>query len=467
MKRVFHFITDTFLTMQKNKTGFFLFSAFISLVVLAIFFQRSPVDVERNLVTAPVTPDVVQGENGASTVDPAPSVATDTAADPASIVVRHISGTLQKGETLSKAFSRTQVPAKVKALVIEQLGNHVDFRRLRPGNQFELSLDENDGLLHCFFQTDLLNTYSLAKTADGYTVTMQEIPLECRTVTISGHINSSLFASFKDLDERGKLLYTFADIFASKMDFNTETRKGDRFTLTFEKYFKEGQFIRYGNIIYAAYRRQRDEQPLEAFYYSSDITPGAFFDREGRELGTSFLRSPVPLARVSSGFTKRRLHPILGYARPHLGVDLAAPKGTPILAAGDSRVAFIGRNGGYGNQIILDHGNGYRTHYGHLSGFKKGLHKGSRIAKKSVIGYVGSTGLSTGPHVCYRFEENGVFKNPFAMKFKPQSELEGTEYAAFQQWVTGLAPLGEPFTEPRVVKVRHVTFSPDNPIGFL
>jgi murein DD-endopeptidase MepM/ murein hydrolase activator NlpD len=141
--------------------------------------------------------------------------------------------------------------------------------------------------------------------------------------------------------------------------------------------------------------------------------------------------------------------------------------GTPILAVGDGRVVFQGRNGGFGKQVVLDHGNGDRTHYAHLSRFKNGLHVGSQVKKKQVIGYVGSTGLSTGPHVDFRFAQNGVFVNPLTMKFNPRSELAGVELSRFQGLVADLAVSWEAATEPRIIKVKHVIFSPENPPIFL
>jgi len=380
---------------------------------------------------------------------------------------RLINGELRKGETLAHSLKRNKVSNSNQQHIITRLGEYLDFRRLMPGHSYEIALNDQDDILWCSFQAGPLNSYRMEKTESDFNVFPVEVELECRTVSLSGSIQTSLFAAFKELGEQAKLIYSFADIFGSKIDFNTETRVADRFTVTVEKYYKKDEFVGYGAILYAAYGNDSYESPIEGFYFSSEDTPGAYFDREGKQLGTWFLRSPVPMGRVTSGFNRRRMHPILGYKRPHLGVDLAAPHGTPLLAVADGKVAFRGKNGGYGNQIILNHGNGYRTHYGHLSRFKKGLKTGQKVKKKEIIGYIGSTGLSTGPHVCYRFEKDGTFKNPFAMKFEPQSILNGLELSRFQNWLADLSPLCEPSVQPRVVKTRQVIFSPVEPIAFL
>jgi len=406
-------------------------------------------------------------------VPPQPSETSPEAATAQNIAIPNapvfteIHGELKNGETLSASFRHNQVPEDAGDIIIRQLRKHLDLRSLQPGHTYTIILDENNQLARCNYEVSPLEIYTLDKTLAGYTMTQEHIQLEERTVTLSGQLESSLFAAFNQLGEQAKLLYAFADIFGSKIDFNTEAKEGDRFTITFTKYFKDDEFVAYGKIKYAAYNRQQAGDSFEAFYYASPTVPGTYFDREGKEVGTFFLRSPVPVARVTSKFTQQRKHPILGYVRPHLGVDLAAPYNTPIMAAGDAKIAFMGRNGDYGNQIILDHGNGYRTHYGHLASFKKGLKKGSKVSQKAIIGYVGATGLATGPHVCYRFEQNGVFKNPFAVRFKPRSELTQLQRAEFDKRIAALTSVPATNEGIKVVNIQQVLVSPETPLAFL
>ena len=205
----------------------------------------------------------------------------------------------------------------------------------------------------------------------------------------------------------------------------------------------------------------------EGFYHSPKKGYAAHYSPNGEELGTSFLRSPVAMGRLTSGFTWRRRHPILGVVRPHLGVDLAAPTGTPIMAAADGKVVFRGRRGGFGKQVVIKHPNGYKTYYGHLSRFARGLHNGLKVRQKDVIGYVGSTGRATGPHLDYRISQNNQYKNPFALKFKPRSVLSGAELAQFNQSTNQLVAMLDKSTSQKILYVRTFILKPHDSITLL
>ncbi|MBU0728179.1 MAG: M23 family metallopeptidase [Proteobacteria bacterium] len=380
-----------------------------------------------------------------------------------------ISGELKPGDSLSTSFTRHNISAEIKNIIIEGFRNTIDFKQLYPGNTYTVYLDDDKQLVRCVFQSSPIDTYILERSEDEYVAKKTTVYLDRFTEYLSGSIETSLFESFLALGESPKLIYSFADIFSSKIDFNTETRKGDTFTALIEKYYKEGEFLGYGNILYAKYERFDHKETLEGYYYESDKVQGAYFDQDGNELGTYFIRSPVPFGRVSSRFSFQRMHPILGKIVPHLGVDLAAPHGTPIIAAADGRVKFKGINGGFGKQIILTHGNGYQTHYGHLSSFNKEVKAGQRVKQKQVIGYVGSTGLATGPHLDYRIQENGVFKNPFGIKFKPKSTLQGNDLANLISLQSRIAQYLDavPF-DTRIVDVREIVYtSKKNPVSLM
>jgi murein DD-endopeptidase MepM/ murein hydrolase activator NlpD len=379
-----------------------------------------------------------------------------------------IQGVVRHGETLSKSFLRNKISSAISGQIIEGLRKCLDFRKLRPKDQYSVVLDENGELVRCVYESGPLDTYSLNRTDTGFIARKDEVHLERQTVILAGSIHSSLFTSFLELEEEPKLIYSFADIFSSKIDFNTETRDGDQFALMFEKYYKGDEFIGYGKILYARYEQKLGDKTHEGFYYTADNDNGNYYDRNGLELGASFIRSPVPVGRVSSRFTTHRKHPILGIIRPHLGVDLAAPYGTPIIAAADGKVEFVGTNGGFGKQVVLRHPGGYESYYGHLSRFKKGLRKGETVKQKEVIGYVGSTGLATGPHLDYRIQHNGVFRNPFGIQFKPKSILTGETLAEFKQHlITTLQYDIEQKLEPQVIQVKQITVKPETDLYFL
>jgi murein DD-endopeptidase MepM/ murein hydrolase activator NlpD len=376
-----------------------------------------------------------------------------------------INGELRSGEGLDDSLKRYDLSAELRSELIGALSGVLDFKRLRARDCFSITLDENGELVRCVYESGPLSIFRVDRKEDRYIAERQAIPLEVKTVRLSVEIDSSIFATFTALDEDPKLVHEYASIFASKIDFNTESRPGDHIDLVFEKYFKEGLFVAYGRILYASY--EQDDKKWEGYYYSSATAPVGYYDTAGEELGTSFLRSPIPFGRVTSGFSYRRKHPITKVTRPHLGIDLAAPIGTPVLAASDGKVIYLGRKGGFGKTIILKHAGGYQTHYGHLSRYGKHLRVGSRINQKDIIGYVGSTGLSTGPHLDYRISINGQFKNPFSLKFKPNHILSKTELEDFRDTMEQLAALIDSSDDPELLQVRNVVLSDEHTVFFL
>ncbi|MCX5875085.1 MAG: M23 family metallopeptidase [Deltaproteobacteria bacterium] len=381
--------------------------------------------------------------------------------------VREIVGEIRPGDSLSSSFRSNGVDEEVRKSVITAFNGMVNFREMKPHDRYTLTLDDDGGLVKCLYESGPLEVHTIERTAEGCLKAKKlDVTLDCRTVKLRGKIESSLYAALSAFHEDPKLIYSFADIFASKIDFNTETRFGDTFELVFEKYYKNNQFVGYGKILVARYN-SKEIGPLEGFYYDRGREDSAYFDHSGFELGESFIRSPLPMARVSSGFSYHRYHPVLDIVRPHLGVDLAAPAGTPIMAASDGRVNYAGWKGGFGKQVIIDHGGGYQTFYGHLSGFANNITAGARVHQKQIIGYVGSTGIATGPHLDYRLAQNGTFTNPFSVKFRPRSQLAGTQMVLFRQELQSLTQLAQSLDDPKVMVVKNVVVTPDNPISLL
>jgi murein DD-endopeptidase MepM/ murein hydrolase activator NlpD len=357
--------------------------------------------------------------------------------EPAEVALKNYTefhGVIRPGDNLARSFSANAIPIEVRQPFIDAFKDRLNFNKLQPGDQYSIFIDAEGQIVKGVYQTNPFTSYTAIATPDGLQVSRDEVQLDLRQVSLSGSVTYSLFEAFPDNLQNQKPIYAFADIFASKLDFNTETRKGDSFSLIIDEYYRSGEFVGYGPILAARYEKS-DGEVLQAYRFSPDGKKFSYYDAEGKELGASFIRSPVPMGRVSSRFSHRRLHPVLGVVRQHLGVDLAAPTGTPIMAAADGRVLSIGTNGGFGKQIVLAHGNEYRTYYGHLSKFKPGLRVGSQVKQKQIIGYVGSTGLSTGPHLDYRLQQHGTFKNPFALKFQPKSTLAGSDLLALGQTI--------------------------------
>jgi len=381
-----------------------------------------------------------------------------------------ISGRLKPGDTFDSALRRDNVPTEMRTFIIHSLSDRLDFKRLKPLDTYTLQLDASGKLNSFRYNSGPIDSVSITGTTNGYKVQEDPIELERQRVLIIGEIQTSLFNSFDGKDEDIRLVYAFADIFASKIDFNTEVRKGDRYSIVVDKYYKDSEFVGYGKIQRACYEPVNG-RVFEAYYYvPSDEIAGFYFDQNGQAVGTSFLRSPLPFGRVSSRFSYRRVHPVTGVIKPHLGIDLAAPRGTPIMAAADGTVLFIGRNNGNGNQIVLGHTGGYKTYYGHLSRFKKGLRRGDTVYKKDIIGYVGSTGIATGPHLDYRIRHNNVFKNPFSIEFKPKIVLSETQLADFyavRNQLSELATINVSSSYTAILQVSKLTLSSSNQLILL
>ena len=201
-----------------------------------------------------------------------------------------------------------------------------------------------------------------------------------------------------------------AEIFSSQIDFHRDLRKGDRFTVVYEGLSHNGELVKTGRVLAVEFINQ--EKSYRAVWFETADTQGSYYTPEGKSLRRAFLRSPLEFSRISSGFSRARFHPILKTWTAHRGIDYAAPTGTRIRTTGDGVVMFAGRQGGYGNLVIVQHAGKYRTYYAHLSGFAPGMRKGVRLSQGEFVGYVGQTGLATGPHLHYEFHINGVEHDP-------------------------------------------------------
>jgi murein DD-endopeptidase MepM/ murein hydrolase activator NlpD len=325
--------------------------------------------------------------------------------------------TLHRGETLSHLFARQgfagfNLSQSATAGVFEP-------RRLRPGLVFSFQRKPNDSLpSKVMVRLGPEQRVALHLVNDGWWPQAEPIHWRAEPVTLEGAITSSLYEAFDTgvndtlltTAERFRLAWDLADVFAWQVDFSRDIRPGDSFKVLAERLVSEEGEVRYGRVLagdmvigghrYTAYR-----------YATADGTSG-FYDADGRSLRRAFLLAPVSFRRISSRPNAARLHPILGIIRRHEGTDYAADPGSPVMAAGDGVIARRGWSGGYGNLVEIRHANGIVTRYGHLRGFAKGLVPGRRVAQGDIIGYVGSTGLATGPHLHYEFRVNGVSRDP-------------------------------------------------------
>ena len=300
---------------------------------------------------------------------------------------------------------------------VEAVRSVFDPRALQIAHPYKL-LFKTDGRFQRFeYHVDddqYLQVVSRPDSEAGFEAALVDYEKERRQAAMRGAIdreNNSLMAAMDAGGGSIQLAMSMAEVFAGEIDFNTELQPGDHFEVVYEQFVRDEVHVTHGDVLAATFHN--DGRDLSAFRYQARGEDAAYFDAEGRSLKRQFLRSPLPFEpRITSRFSYRRLHPILGTHRAHLGVDYGAPTGTRVIAVARGAVEFAGRSGGSGNMVQLRHTNGYQTYYLHLSRFAEGIRPGVRVSQGQTIGYVGSTGLSTGPHLDYRIRKNGTFVNP-------------------------------------------------------
>ena len=336
--------------------------------------------------------------------------------------------TLKAGQSLSAVFDELHIPQRELMRVAKQPTLQPMLRRLRPGTQIAFNLPEDGSVRGMRIDTTRGESAEYEFGSDA--VRERAVPHEVttRTVVLSGKVGDSLFASARKLGlGNAQLNQLTGEMFKYDIDFDSDLDPDDRFSVVVDQTWRDGQLAKTGPVLAATFTV--DGKLKSAFRYVRN-GHAEYFTPDGRSLKRPFIRMPIPYARISSGFGMRK-HPILGRMRGHMGIDYAARAGTPIMAAGDGRVAFVGWKGGYGRAVILDHGGGRTTLYGHMSRFGK-ERVGQHVAQGAVIGYVGMSGLATGPHLHYEFRINGVHKNPLKMTMPPPAPLAGSELVAFK-----------------------------------
>jgi murein DD-endopeptidase MepM/ murein hydrolase activator NlpD len=339
--------------------------------------------------------------------------------------------TLKQGQTLSAVFEELGIPYSQLQTVMQHPRIKPALRRLRPGTALSFNLPADGSVRAMRIEAAPgIGDEPVELEFDGDALRERAVPQEVttRTVVLTGEVGKSLFASARKLGLGNTQLAQLTDeMFKYDIDFRSDLDHSDRFSVVVDQTWKNGQLVKTGPVLAATFTI--DGKLKSAFRHVRNGKP-EYFTADGRSLRRPFIRMPIPYARLSSGFGGRR-HPVLGKMRMHKGVDYAAGSGTPIQAAGDARVSFMGWKGGYGRAVELDHGRGHTTFYAHMSRFSK-LKPGQRVAQGTVIGYVGSTGMSTGPHLHYEFRVNGVHRNPLSMTMPPPEPLSGGALVAFK-----------------------------------
>ena len=372
-----------------------------------------------------------QDQDTAQDTPDKPEPVASAAADAPKKGPNHREVTVRKGDTLSKLFDEAGLPASAAQEVMASDKQAEQFAQLKNGQVLEFEIGPDGQLASLHTKLSNTETIRLVRGAKGFAFNRDVIKPVMREAYAHGVIKNSLSLSGQRAGLSHNQVMDLVRIFNYDVDFAQDIRQGDVFDVLYEQKVLNGKVIGTGNILAARFSNRG--KTYTAVCYTNKQGTTNYYSAEGNSLRKAFVRSPVDFARISSRFSVGRFHPILNKIRAHQGVDYAAPRGTPIKATGDGKVELAGRRGGYGNTVIIEHGKTYKTLYAHMQGFAKGIHAGSVVKQGQVIGYIGTTGLSTGPHVHYEFQVNGVHVDPLGQKLPMADPIARNEKSRFMQ----------------------------------
>ncbi|MEO8308968.1 MAG: M23 family metallopeptidase [Pseudomonadota bacterium] len=365
-----------------------------------------------------------------NSLDPA-EAGVNAAVQAAEAGLSQISVVVQRNETLDQIFRRLELSLTDLANLRALTGARTALDRLRPGDLLTL-VHRGGQLVGLERPLSITQTLKVSRDADnGFVANVEEVPLTRETVTVNAEIESSLFAAGTAVGLRDATTMELAEIFRWDIDFVLDLRAGDSFKVIYEQLQRDGKTIGDGEILAAEFAN--DGAVYRAVRYVNADGKADYYTADGKSLRKAFLKAPVQFSRISSIFNPNRKHPILNRIRAHRGVDYAAPTGTPVRAAGAGRVQFRGVKGGFGNVVELQHSGQVVTRYGHLSRFAKGIGSGTKVEQGQIIGYVGMTGLATGPHLHFEYISRGVYMDPQMVlrKAEPAAPIPATQRADF------------------------------------
>ena len=332
---------------------------------------------------------------------------------------------VQRGDTVAELLRRLNIEDAAASAWLRTAHEAESFRKLAVGREVQAETNADGGLIALRYLGDNGAQMVIEKQGDGYAARTLPAQLEKRLFVRTGEIKGSLYAATDAAGMPEAAANQLTEIFSGDIDFHHDLRKGDKFTVVYEMTYSDGALVNTGRIQAAEFINQG--QAYRAVYFNGD-----YYTPEGKSVRKAFLRSPIEFSRVSSGFSSSRFHPVLNQWRAHKGVDFAAPIGTKVKVTSDGVVASIGRQNGYGNFIMVNHQGRFTTVYGHLSHFAKELHRGQRVAQGDVIGYVGMTGLTSGPHLHYEFRIDGQQRDPLRVALPDAKPVSPENKAVFQ-----------------------------------
>lgn len=410
-------------------------AALLSLTLLV--FPSSQVEAKKALLSFDLPSPHVLVEEDASTAEqvtvetPEPQNADERSTTGAAQNPRETLITVTSGDTLSSVFAKANLPADTLHNLVTDNRDARQLVQIKPGQTFHITRTDKGELESLSSRLNSLESVHVTRTAKGFSVKHEQIKPATRQAYARGTIDSSLFLATKRAGLPHTLAVDLANIFGYDVDFALDIRDGDEFEVLYEEQVVDGKIVGAGKILAARFTNQG--KTFSAVRFANSQGGTSYYRADGSSMRKAFIRTPVDFARISSRFSSGRLHPVLNKIRAHKGVDYAAPRGTPVKATGDGKIILAGRKGGYGNTIIIQHGQRYRTLYGHLNGFASGIRNGGQIKQGQLIGYVGTTGLSTGPHLHYEFQVNGAHVDPLGQKLPMADPIAGAERKRFLQ----------------------------------
>ncbi len=383
--------------------------------------------------TAVPAAELVSTEIAAVTKQRAPITDTIAATIPAEEPTPSIDWhreTVKSGDNLSLIFKRAGLDDGDLHELMSSCKEAKQLKRIHPGQAIDFHIAKGK-LQELRFQTDQLSSANFRRDEKAFVAQTLTREPDLKPSYHEGTINSSLFLAGQNAGLSDSLIMEMANIFGWDVDFVLDIRQGDNFRVMYNEKFLDGKHIGNGPILAAEFTNK--DKTFKAVRYTNQKGLSHYYTPDGDSMRKEFLRTPVDFARISSHFNLRRKHPVLNRIRAHKGTDYAAPRGTPIRAAGDGKVVHAGRKGGYGKAVIVKHGGAYKTLYAHMSKYGKGIRNGKRVKQGQIIGYVGSTGLATGPHLHYEFYVNGRVRNPVTVKLPKARSIPKAEAARFKE----------------------------------
>ncbi len=345
-----------------------------------------------------------------------------------------IEGAIRPGDTITSLLGSYFTPRQIHDLN-KQSRNIFPLSNICAGKPYKICVTDG-GFERFEYDIDRDDQLIIRQAEEGFEIDRVPIEYTVETDLVEGTIHSSLFEAVSDIGESAELAIALSDIFAWDVNFILDIRQGDSFHALVEKRYRDGESAGYGRILAAEFTNRGDT--YKAFLFKDGGQQASYYDEQGKSVRKAFLKAPLAFSRISSGFTMKRFHPISKTWKAHPAIDYAAPTGTPIKSVGDGTIIRIGYTKYNGNHIKIRHNSNYETLSLHMNGFAKGMKKGKKVSQGQVIGYVGSTGLATGPHLCFRMYKNGTPVNPYKVKTPAAKPISSERMAEFKSTIAPL-----------------------------